>query len=220
MLDAGLACGYLGAVLGVCMLVPQIVRCLRNRNARGVSALSWALTGLSCGSWLLYGLRAHELPQIPGNAIVVTGTVVIVLAVPCRLGERGRAAMLAAAALALIVCAVLLSPVEVGLIAFATGIVSALPQTLQSLVRLPPGATSAVSVSSWLLRAASQVCWLVFAIAERDAVVFASATVILGSSVVLCLVEVRRQRQASSSGEWLDLAAPDLGPTNCVVTSE
>jgi uncharacterized protein with PQ loop repeat len=134
------------------------------------------------------------MPQVPGNALVVAGTVVIVLAVPSRIGERGRAVGLAAATLALIVSALVLSPVEVGLIAFAVGIVSTLPQTIQSLVGLPAGATSAVSVPSWLLRAASQVCWLVFAVAERDAVVFASASFILSSSVVLCVVELRRRR--------------------------
>lgn len=192
------ACGYLGAALGVCMLVPQIVRSLRDRHALGVSPLSWALTGLSCGAWLLYGLRAHELPQVPGNAIVVAGTVVIVLMVPSRVGERSRAAMFSAAALALVLSALLLSPVEVGLIAFAIGTVSALPQMIRSLIG-SAGAASAVSVPSWLLRAVSQVCWLVFAVAERDAVVFTSAIFLLVSSVVLCVVEVRRRRDTSSS---------------------
>ncbi|MGD0944841.1 MAG: PQ-loop domain-containing transporter [Acidimicrobiales bacterium] len=195
MFDAALACGYLGALLGVCMLVPQIVRSFRDRSLPGVSALSWALTGLSSGAWLLYGLRVHEMPQVPGNTLVVAGTAVIVLAVPSRIGERGRATMLVTAAFGLIASAVVLPAAAVGLIAFGIGVSSTLPQTIRSLVGLPEGTTSAVSVPSWLLRAAAQVCWLVFAIGEGDAVVFASAAFILSSSLVLCAVELRRRRE-------------------------
>lgn len=199
MFDAALACGYLGALLGVCMLVPQIVRSFRHRSLPGVSALSWALTGLSSGAWLLYGLRVHEMPQVPGNTLVVAGTAVIVLAVPSRIGGRGRATMLVTAALALIASAVVLPGAAVGLIAFGIGIISTLPQTIRSLVGLPLGTTSAVSVPSWLLRAAAQVCWLAFAIGEGDAVVFTSATFILSSSLVLCAVELRRRHEDRSS---------------------
>ncbi|MGO9583336.1 MAG: PQ-loop domain-containing transporter [Acidimicrobiales bacterium] len=196
--DAALACGYLGALLGVCMLVPQIVRSFRDRSLPGVSALSWALTGLASGAWLLYGLRVHEIPQVPGNVLVVAGTAVIVLAVPSPIGERGRATMLAAGALALMASAVVLPAAAVGLIAFGIGIISTLPQTIRSLVGLPVGTTSAVSVPSWLLRAAAQSCWLVFAIGEGDAVVFASAVIILSSSLLLCAVELRRRREDRS----------------------
>ena len=74
--------GYFGSVLGVAMVVPQIVRTYRNRTLPGVSAMSWALTSISCFTWLLYGIRAAEPPQIPGNVLLVSGAVVVVLSVP------------------------------------------------------------------------------------------------------------------------------------------
>jgi uncharacterized protein with PQ loop repeat len=84
------ATGYLGAALGVAMVVPQIARTLRDRTVPGVSALSWALTALACTSWLLYGVRAGELPQIPGNILLVSGSVVVALLVPSRVSVAGR----------------------------------------------------------------------------------------------------------------------------------
>jgi uncharacterized protein with PQ loop repeat len=191
--DVGLACGYLGALLGVCMLAPQVTRTFRNRGAPGVSALSWALTALGSGAWLLYGLRANEAPQLPGNTLVVAGAAVIVLAVPSSVAQRGRLGMLTLAGLALLASALVLPTREVGYVALAVGIVSTVPQTFRSLVGSSAGEVSAVSVPSWLLRATSQVCWLVFAIANHDVAIFASAVFILSSSVLLSVVELRNR---------------------------
>ena len=95
----GVTSGYLGATLGVGMVVPQIVRTLRNRHLTGVSPLSWSLTVLACFTWLTYGLRTAEVPQIPGNVLIVSGSVVIVLLVPSAVSTRLRALRLAGAAL-------------------------------------------------------------------------------------------------------------------------
>jgi len=217
----GVACGYLGALLGVCMLIPQIARTFQNRHAPGVSPLTWALTAMASSSWLLYGLRAHEGPQLPGNALVAAGAVVILLAAPAPIGERRRAAMLAVAMLVLIGCAVLLSTAAVGLIAFSIGIMSALPQMVRSIAGLQGTTISAVSIPAWMLRAASQVCWLVFAVVEKDAIVFASAIFILGASLLVSVVERRRARNSVSVLGAISADFPLLdGGVGCGVGSE
>jgi uncharacterized protein with PQ loop repeat len=208
--DAAVACGYVGALLCVCMVVPQIAGTFRDRSLPGVSALSWALTGLSSGAWLLYGLRAHEGPQIPGNALVVTGAVVIVLAAPSPIAQRGRAGILATAVLVLIGSGVLLSAVDVGLVAFGIGIVSTLPQVAKSLVGLPVAGASAVAVPSWLLRAVAQLCWMFFAIVERDGVVLASSSLILCSSLLVSAAELRRRRLSRASAKRSSPGDPPL----------
>src|ERR1044072_2789336 len=91
------AAGYLGSALGVAMVVPQILRTLRNRQLPGVSALSWALTAIACTTWLLYGVRTTEIPQIPGNVLLVSGAVAVVLLVPSRFSALPRALGLAGA---------------------------------------------------------------------------------------------------------------------------
>jgi uncharacterized protein with PQ loop repeat len=188
---AGLALGYLGAALGVAMVLPQIARTLRNRSVPGVSALSWSLTTLACTSWLFYGVRTHELPQIPGNVLLVSGAVVIALAVPSLRGVRVRAAALLVGALALLALATLAPPAVIGGVAIGIALVSGVPQTIKSLTR-KEAQVSAVSSSSWLLRIASQACWLSYAIALGDATVAISAIVILTNATIVLLSESTR----------------------------
>jgi uncharacterized protein with PQ loop repeat len=191
-----ISAGYLGAALGVLMVLPQIVRTVKNRSLPGVSVLTWALTALSCTTWMLYGLRAHELPQIPGNILMVTGSVVVVLAVPSAVAVRTRAIGLAAPAAVIGGLALVLPPVAIGLIGFVIALTSGLPQLAQSL-RRQRGEDSAVSLPAWTLRAVSQVSWLVFAIVLHDVIVTISATFVLSSAIVVVISE-RRSRPAAS----------------------
>jgi uncharacterized protein with PQ loop repeat len=194
--DLAVGAGYLGAALGVLMVLPQIARTFQNRARLGVSPMSWALTALSCLTWMLYGVRADEAPQIPGNILMVTGAAVIVLAVPAATSVRMRAVRLALPALAIIGLAIILPPAAIGFLAFGIGLVSALPQTVRSL-RSGREEGSGVSVLAWLLRAASQVSWLIYAVVLHDVVVTISAAFILTSSLALVASELRNRRRVA-----------------------
>jgi uncharacterized protein with PQ loop repeat len=190
--------GYLGAALAVCMVVPQIVRTYGDRALGGVSVLSWALSGLSSFTWLLYGVRAAEMPQIPGNVLTVSGSVVIALAVPSSASRGRRAVALALAGAALCALATVVPPTALGFVAFGIGIVSMLPQTVNSL-RRTTGEVSAVSVPTWVLFGASQLCWLIYALVVHDLVVAISACWILASAFTISTSELRHRRQMNSS---------------------
>jgi uncharacterized protein with PQ loop repeat len=173
------------------MVVPQMLRTLRNRTMPGVSALSWGLLSLTCTAWLLYGVRTGEVPQIPGNVLLVSGAVVIALAVPSARTVRARAAGLLAAAFVLVLLAVV-APVEViGAIALSGALVSSVPQTITSLTR-KDATRSAVSPLSWVLRIASQTCWLTYALALHDVTVTVSAIVILSNAIIVLVRETTR----------------------------
>jgi len=176
--------GYLGSALGVAMVVPQIVRTYRNRTLPGVSAMSWALTAISCLTWLLYGVRTAEVPQIPGNVLLVSGAVVVVLAVPSARSVGYRATALLAAASSVTVIAFLVPSSAIGGLGFAIGLVSGLPQLLVSLSRR--SGESAVSLLTWGLRVACQASWLMYAILIGDMVVTVSAA-FLGACAALVL---------------------------------
>src|SRR6476646_5638602 len=118
------ATGYLGSALGVAMVVPQILRTLRNRALPGVSALSWALTATACTTWLLYGVRTAEVPQIPGNVLLVSGAVTVVLLVPSGTTRLVRTLGLAGAGTLIAVLAVLAPPPVIGAVGGAIGVVS------------------------------------------------------------------------------------------------
>ncbi len=187
--------GYFGSVLGVAMVVPQIVRTYRNRTLPGVSAVSWALTSISCFTWLLYGIRASEPPQIPGNVLLVSGAVIVVLAVPSNRSVGFRAAALLAAGVAVAVLAFSVPSGVIGGLGFAIGLVSGLPQLVVSLTRR--SGESAVSLLTWGLRVACQAAWLMYAILIGDMVVTVSAA-FLGASAALVLgAELVRRPQAA-----------------------
>jgi uncharacterized protein with PQ loop repeat len=198
--------GYLGAALGVAMVVPQIVRTLRNPALPGVSATSWGLSALASLTWLLYGVRADEVPQIPGNLLMVIGSALIVLAVPSALGVPARVVRLGLPALALIGLAAFVPPSLIGLAAFAIGIVAASPQLVKSLTG-ERSAVSAVSVPAWVLRGASQVTWLAYALILHDVVVTVSATFGLVSSAVLVISEIQRRPAVVTDAGGLGLDA-------------
>jgi uncharacterized protein with PQ loop repeat len=208
--------GYLGSALGVAMVVPQLSRTLRHRTMPGVSALSWCLTGLACTAWLLYGVRAGELPQIPGNVLMVSGALVLALAVPSVHTAGARLAGMVGAAAALVALALLTPSAVIGAIAVGMALVSSVPQTITSLARRD-AAVSAVSPMSWVLRIASQSCWLAYALAVSDATVMVSAIVIL-SNAILVLVRETTRRPASAAPDPASASAsvPDPAPASAL----
>jgi uncharacterized protein with PQ loop repeat len=203
---AGQGFGYLGAALGVAMVVPQILRTLRDRSVPGVSALSWSLMALACTSWLLYGVRTTELPQIPGNVLLVSGAVVIAFAAPSRVPVRIRAVGLVAAGAVLVLLAVLAPSSVIGAVAISIGLVSTVPQTFKSLARRG-AAVSAVAPLSWLLRIASQSCWLIYAIAVGDVTVTISAIVLLLNATIVLGAESLRRPAPVAMPELVEVCA-------------
>jgi uncharacterized protein with PQ loop repeat len=183
-----IAAGYIGAALSVGMVIPQLVRTMRNRSLGGVSAMSWLITTAACFTWLLYGARGHVWPQIPGNALIVPGAAAIVLAVPARLSVAQRAGLLAATAGTLILVAMLVRPDVLGYLAFAISLVSAAPQVITSIARRREG-RSAVSIPAWLMRGVSQLFWLYYALILHNGPTLVSAVVVLVSVAIVIGLE-------------------------------
>lgn len=210
----GTASGYLGAALSVGMVVPQLVRTMRSRGTGGVSAPSWALTTITCLTWLIYGVKAGVVPQIPGNMLIVPGAAAIVLLVPAKLTVARRAMMLAAAASGVIVAATFLPTEYIGYLAFLIGLLSSLPQAIESVWRSRSAGGSAVSVPAWLMRGCSQVFWLGYALTRHDVPIMVAAVVTLASAVVLVAAErsasTRRAMAMAAAGPtlpaWADLS--------------
>jgi uncharacterized protein with PQ loop repeat len=187
--DTALALGYLGSFFGVVMVIPQIVRILRHPDLQGVSTLSWALSALGCLAWLTYGLRTDSPPQIPGNVLLISGAITVVLLAVANRSRRQRAFSVSAAAGAVLVVAWVMPAHLVGYIGFSIGLVATWPQLYESVGNWRARITSGVSVSTWVLRVASQLCWLGYAIRASDVPVFVSACVSLTLAAVLVALE-------------------------------
>lgn len=187
--DEALLLGYVGSFFGVVMVVPQIVRILRHPGLRGVSTLSWSLSTLGCLAWLTYGLRTGSAPQIPGNLLLITGTTAVALLAAADRPRSARMLRLGGAACVVLAIAWLMPAHEVGYVGFSIGLISAWPQLYDSVGNWRAHVTSSVSVSTWALRLASQMCWLGYAIRASDVPVFVSACVSLTLAVVLVALE-------------------------------
>jgi len=195
---------YLGAVLGVAMVVPQVVRTVRHPALSGVSPVAWSLTVLACSTWLTYGVRTRTIPQIPGNVLLVSGAVAIVLLVPSVWSRRRRALVLGALWSLVMLLAWTMPPGWVGYFALVVGLFSSWPQVYDSVAGLRAGTgESGVSITTWSIKVVSQTSWLVYAVATGQVAVTISATVALSTALLLVTVESYRR----STGR-----APELEP--------
>ena len=195
---------YLGAVLGVAMVVPQVVRTVRHPALSGVSPVAWSLTVLACSTWLTYGVRTRTIPQIPGNVLLVSGAVAIVLLVPSVWSRRRRALVLGALWSLVMLLAWTMPPGWVGYFALVVGLLSSWPQVYDSVAGLRAGTgESGVSITTWSIKVVSQTSWLVYAVATGQVAVTISATVALSTALLLVTVESYRR----STGR-----APELEP--------
>jgi uncharacterized protein with PQ loop repeat len=192
--------GYLGAALGVVMVVPQISRIVRHPSLAGVSPLSWAMTSMACLGWLIYGLRTDAPPQIPGNVLLVGGAVVVVLLIRHQVSRMRRAAMLGGAAAVLVTIAVVLPADTVGYFAFGIGLSAGLPQLADSFANWRGRINSGVSVSAWALRIGSHCCWLAYDIGTSDLAFGFSACVVLSRAVAMVCLDLAARGAALAGG--------------------
>jgi uncharacterized protein with PQ loop repeat len=185
-----------GAALGVAMVVPQIVRIVRHPSLPGVSPMSWALTTLACLSWMTFGIRTGATPQVPGNVLLVSGAIAVVLLANAPMARHRRGLLLAAGAAALVGVAWVIPAHTVGYFAFGVGLFSVWPQLYDSIGNWRARVSSGVSVSAWGLRIASQMCWLAYAIGTDDVPVGIAATVTLSTAIATVALEVAARAPA------------------------
>jgi uncharacterized protein with PQ loop repeat len=199
--------GYLGAALGVAMVVPQIIRIVRHPSLPGVSPISWALTVFGCLLWFTYGLRSGALPQLPGNLLLVCGAIAVVLLVKSPTSPARRAVLLAVGGGLVETTGWVVPTQAVGYVAFAIGTVSTWPQLYDSVGNWRAHINSGVSLSTWALRIASQVCWLAYALGTSDAPVAVGACVAGLTGVVMFALETAARAPAFGSARAMTEAA-------------
>ena len=162
----------------------------------GVSPWTWAITATSCVLWMTYGVRTGSLPQIPGNVLLVSGAVAIVLLVPAAWSRGRRALLLAGVTGSLVLASTQLAPEQVGFLAFGIGVFGMWPQVYETVWARRGMGPSAISLTSQGLKLASQACWITFALLTLDVPVIVSALMALSTNAVVTTVELARRRDA------------------------
>ena len=196
--DLGTALAYLGSAIGVAMVIPQILRIVRHPHMGGVSPWTWAITVVSCTTWIAYGVRTGSMPQIPGNILLVSGAVAIVLLVPAAWSRSVRAVGLALATAVMVLVSTLLEPEVAGFFALAIGLTGMWPQVFETVWLRRGMGPSAISLTSQALKVLSQLCWLAFAVLTLDVPVLVAAIMTLSTNFVITGVEIARRRSADA----------------------
>lgn len=181
--------GYLGAAIGVAMVLPQVQRVLRHPGLGGVAPLSWGLMSVCCLLWILYGVRHEQPVQIFGNILLVAGAVTVCLAAENPVPARRRALLLGVAMATAFAVGMTIPAASVGYVAFGLGLFSMVPQVVASIRTYQARETSGISLPSFGLRVASQACWLTFAIGTHDGPVVVAATVALSTALLVLILE-------------------------------
>ena len=196
--DLGTALAYLGSAIGVAMVIPQILRIVRHPHMGGVSPWTWAITVVSCTTWIAYGVRTGSMPQIPGNILLVSGAVAIVLLVPAAWSRSVRAVGVALATAVMVLVSTLLEPEVAGFFALAIGLTGMWPQVFETVWLRRGMGPSAISLTSQALKVVSQLCWLAFAVLTLDVPVLVAAIMTLSTNFVITGVEIARRRSADA----------------------
>ncbi|MBP7114395.1 MAG: hypothetical protein KBA40_03000 [Candidatus Peribacteraceae bacterium] len=61
--------GYIAAVIGTVLMLPQVIKSIQTKSAKDVSALMLSAYLIQCVLWSIYGLRIHAAPVYLCNMI-------------------------------------------------------------------------------------------------------------------------------------------------------
>ena len=193
---------YAGSVLMTAMSLPQIARILRDRSAAGVSLLTWIIFALSGASWFAYGLLVQAPGIIVGNIPFLSTTLPVVMLLLVRQRNwtwlLAIAAPLAAAATVVLVLLQLPSSVSGG-IGVACGLLTTVPQLIESLNRRRAGLPSEVSLATLGLLLTGQLLWLSYGIFRPDVPIILTNVVAVFVTVSLLVVEGGRSRRTADA---------------------
>lgn len=166
--DVASTIGWVGALLGIVLNVPQTWRSCAARQVAGLSPASRWLAVLQSASWLTYGLTAADPVQVVTNGVCLVLHLAVlgaVLALAPAARERRLLAPQAAGSaawLALIAWAVASGSVDVGTLAAGCSIAYAVPQLV--LLATDPRSTDGVSLATTVLGVASNACWTAYGV--------------------------------------------------------
>jgi MtN3 and saliva related transmembrane protein len=189
--------GYAGAVLMTSMSLPQIARITRDHSAAGVSLLTWCIFGVSGVAWLAYGLILQAPAIIIGNVTFVATTLPVIMLLLRRQRRWGLPVSVAAPLAAGAAGVMLLANTPAGVpstIGVLCGILTTVPQLIESVQRRRAGLVSEVSMGTLGLLLAGQSLWLSYGIARPDLPMIITNVIAVTITVSLIFVEAGARR--------------------------
>lgn len=191
------AWGILGGGLGFLISIPQLVRVIKTKSQVGVSLSTWLFITMSTFGWTAYGVRFNTFSQIVTNGIAAVLAVLLsFILLRFRFSILSSAAVLAGIAIPTTLI-VSYAPILIMNICIYVALWSRIPQTLESYRSMKQGLSTSVSISTYVLSAASSVAWIVYgAMMNLDTVIYFSAVILFFSVLVAAFELIARRRTA------------------------
>ncbi|MFM7094589.1 MAG: PQ-loop domain-containing transporter [Actinomycetota bacterium] len=188
--------GLVASTLSMLFIWPQVFRVYRNDTVEGLAPLG-ALQGMS-GSilWSIYGLSQSDMPLFGSNLLLSIAIALLGIAM-MRHGvlSRGTLVGVIVGVLGTGLVATAISTSVVGILAFAIGASSVLPQTFKVL-RDPD--LDGVSVSSNSLLFVTSSAWLTYGLAISDTLVWLPNLLVIPCSALIVAKARASQRRTAN----------------------
>jgi MtN3 and saliva related transmembrane protein len=76
-MDLIIALGLFGAMLTTISLLPQLIKVLKTRSTKDISAGMFVLFGTAFCVWLIYGILIGDIPLIIANSFAIVQAITI-----------------------------------------------------------------------------------------------------------------------------------------------
>lgn len=196
-MDAVLVIGWVAALVGTILGVPQAFRLLQTRNVEGVALSAWQMTLAMNLAWLTHGLRGEQVNMIVVNALGLLSTITVLV-----LLSRGLSRSLVAVFLPGLAVAAAMISVDLWLGSAVYGVFAAIPavvgQLTQTLELVRAERVDGVSKMFLVLGFTNFALWTLWGFLVGDQAAFI-ASLATGAVALLNVV-------------WLGLRLSGLGP--------
>ncbi len=149
---------WAGMLASASISTPQVVRVVRRRSSLGVNRLTWSLSLCCFGCWCAYGAIRPLYFQVPGNAISMVGTLLL-LGMLVRTDRTGLAYTVGTVLLAIVAALFLFryfAAPGIGWLAFFFAASMRVPQLSTTIQTRQLGGVSRLT---WMLSAVASAAW-------------------------------------------------------------
>jgi uncharacterized protein with PQ loop repeat len=199
---------WTGMLASASISTPQVVRLARRHSSLGVNQLTWSLSLCCFGCWCAYGAIRPLYFQVPGNAISMVGTFLL-LGMLVRKDRTGLpyviGTVVLASGAALLLFHYFAAP-GIGWLAFFFAASMRVPQLSTTIQTRQLGG---VSPLTWMLSAIASVAWSGYGIILHDWPIVASSVWGFGASATILFLTLCRLNEPRLTHKLLALRVED-----------
>lgn len=163
------ALGVTAAILDLSMSLPQTWKIWRNKNTQGVSIFTWITLYITFAAWTIYTLQQQIVATI---GFIIAALLIGVLLLPAIFKSRNinpAITWLTILGIPLLLSPFILYGPAILITIFLLSLTfNRIPQIFKSYRTYKHGSYSNVSLTTWSLGLAANLCWLAYGLIKPD----------------------------------------------------